>query len=272
MNQEEIKKYTGKHVTINGMGDLGMIKFWRNHIYQETIFKIEGLTKGGMAVLQCDPEILRKMGKHALSIPPKNLTLVNKMRTENVCLFDLDGTLADFDKQMKHDMALLRGPSEEIINPWDKSKWWIRNRKRLIMQKPGWWRNLPKHQPGFDIFKIAQDLDFEIHVLTKGPSASTSAWGEKIEWCKKYLPENTKITLTEDKGLVYGKMLVDDWPEYVDRWLEWRPRGLVIMPAHEHNKNYIHKNVIRYDGSNISEVKRRMLETMIRNPGKEIGE
>jgi len=194
------------------------------------------------------------------------------MRTENICLFDLDGTLADFDKQMKADMAELRGPGEEIINPWDRTKQHIRNRKRLIMQKPGWWRNLPKYQPGFDVFKIAQELNLEIHVLTKGPSVNTSAWGEKIEWCRNHLPEDTKITLTEDKGLVYGKILVDDWPEYVTRWLKWRPRSLVIMPAHEHNKNYIHKNVVRYDGTNIDEVRKQMITAMLRNPGNEFGE
>lgn len=59
--------------------------------------------------------------------------------------------------------------------------------------------------------------------------------------------------------LRYGAVLVDDWPEYIRRWLENRPRGLVIMPAHEHNAGFNHPNVVRYDGTNKDEVKARML-------------
>lgn len=53
---------------------------------------------------------------------------------------------------------------------------------------------------------------------------------------------------------VHGKILVDDWPPYITRWLEWRPRGLVIMPTQKHNAEYTHPQVIRYDGENIEEV------------------
>ena len=171
---------------------------------------------------------------------------------ENIALFDLDGTLADFDTAMKRDMVEIATPGEEKIDPWDRSKPWIKARKSLIMRQPGWWENLRPLQLGFDILEMILKLDFEVHVLTKGPSASAIAWGEKVEWCKSHLPKEVKITITEDKGLVYGKVLVDDWPKYIERWLKWRPRGLVIMPAHEHNKDFKHPNVIRYDGTSES--------------------
>tara|TARA_Y100000310_G_C20512920_1_gene729762 strand:+ start:436 stop:588 length:153 start_codon:yes stop_codon:yes gene_type:complete len=48
------------------------------------------------------------------------------------------------------------------------------------------------------------------------------------------------MTITEDKGIVYGKVLVDDYPCYIKRWLENRPRGLVIMPAHSYNRDFEH--------------------------------
>ena len=81
------------------------------------------------------------------------------------------------------------------------------------------------------------------------------AWGEKLEWCRLHLPEDVQVTLTEDKGLVYGRVLVDDWPPYVLRWLEWRKRGLVIMPAREWNEGFEHRQVIRYvAGQNDAEV------------------
>ena len=69
------------------------------------------------------------------------------------------------------------------------------------------------------------------------------------------------VIITRDKGLVYGKILVDDYPGYVERWLEWRPRGTVIMPANEENKNFSHQNVIRYDGSNLNEIKEAIKST-----------
>jgi len=56
-----------------------------------------------------------------------------------------------------------------------------------------------------------------------------------------------QVTLTEDKGLVYGKVLVDDWPPYIERWLTWRPRGLVIMPARRWNATFTHPQVLRYE-------------------------
>ncbi len=57
---------------------------------------------------------------------------------------------------------------------------------------------------------------------------------------------------------MYGKMLTDDWPNYMIRWLEWRPRGLGIMPAQKWNEGFEHSNVVRYDGTNLAEVRDRM--------------
>ena len=49
---------------------------------------------------------------------------------------------------------------------------------------------------------------------------------EKVQWCDRHLADFPhQITITMDKGLVYGKLLVDDWPDYVLRWLRWRKRG-----------------------------------------------
>ena len=52
-----------------------------------------------------------------------------------------------------------------------------------------------------------------------------------------------------DKGLVYGKMLVDDHPEYVLRWLKWRKRGFVIMPDQPWNQGFEHDQLYRYVGN-----------------------
>lgn len=67
-----------------------------------------------------------------------------------------------------------------------------------------------------------------------------------------------KVTVTEDKSLVYGKILVDDSPEYLLGWLEHHADGLGVVPAQPANKGFEHPKVIRYDGTNLDEVRTRM--------------
>jgi len=98
------------------------------------------------------------------------------------------------------------------------------------------------------------ETGYKIMILTGGPRKNPHAWSGKKIWMDKNLGEDVDITITRDKGLVYGKILVDDYPVYIERWLEWRPRGLIIMPVNEENKNFSHKNVIPYNGSNLKEV------------------
>jgi 5'-nucleotidase len=99
--------------------------------------------------------------------------------------------------------------------------------------------------------------------LAPSPRKIPATAGEKIEWCVKYVPD-LPIVLSEDKGLVYGKLLCDDWPEYIKRWLTWRPRGLVIAVAQRWNVGIdtkFSKNVVRFDGTNFPYVRERMQET-----------
>lgn len=175
-----------------------------------------------------------------------------------VGLVDMDGTLCDYDGTMTRDLAALRGPGEP---PATGDEGWLRAREAMIRRQPGWWRGLPRFQLGFDVLAELQARQFEVHVLTKAPASTPSAWSEKLEWCQQHLP-GVPVTMTMDKGLVYGKVLVDDWPPYVERWLAWRPRGLVIVPAHAYNAGFSHPNAIRYDGRNLAEV-RAALEGLV---------
>ena len=102
-------------------------------------------------------------------------------------------------------------------------------------------------------------------ILTQGPRRVPEAWSGKKEWIDANLGD-VDVTITRDKGLVYGKVLVDDYPKYAERWLEHRPRGLVIMPEHKYNKGYSHPNVVRYDGSNLDEVREVLTRVKTRQP------
>jgi hypothetical protein len=123
---------------------------------------------------------------------------------------------------------------------------------------------------GMGVLNICRRLGFEIHALTKGPKRHSRAWREKVEWCQEHIAEDVDIHITSDKGLVYGKLLYDDYQDYMDRWLAHRPRGLGIMPRTATNGDYRHPNVVMYDGTNLAEVEDAMIACKSRLRGAEL--
>lgn len=186
-------------------------------------------------------------------------------KIENIALFDMDGTLCDYEISMLAELNKLRGPDEKELDfiMHKNVPDYLKARKDIILNKEEWWTNLPKFKLGFDVWNIAEELGYRRMILTQAPRKNPAALSGKLQWLQKNLGE-VDFTMTRDKGLVYGKVLVDDFPEYIEKWLEWRPRGLVIMPANESNRNYFNKQVIRYDGNNLSAVKTAMDNAKLR--------
>lgn len=181
------------------------------------------------------------------------------MDREMIALFDMDGTLVDLDGQLANDLRRLKGPEEpDIVGNIRDAPEHIRRRADLIKSSSDWWANLPKLQLGWDVMGVTNELGYKTVVLTQGPSRNAAAWMGKKEWIDRELGNDTNITITRDKGLVYGMVLVDDYPEYIKRWLEWRRNGLVIMPASGSNAGFTNKQVVRYDGSNLDEARERL--------------
>lgn len=183
-----------------------------------------------------------------------------------IALLDLDGTLADYDTAIRRDMELIRSPyepefdkvelvtfSKENMPPYMKA------RAKMIRSQPGWWLNLEPIKAGFEIVELLKKYRFDLHVLTKAPHSVSGAWTEKFLWAQKYLPD-TDITISQEKGLVYGVVLYDDWPPYAIEWLKHRPRGLVIMLEQRWNKDFEHPQVIKYNGTNLAEVESRLIK------------
>jgi 5'-nucleotidase len=164
---------------------------------------------------------------------------------ERVALIDMDGTLADLDLAMAEQLAALASPGE----PSGEGTKWLKARKALIKNQPGFWRNLPRLEEGFRVLGAIKEVGFSLNVLTKGPFKTTTAWSQKVEWCREHLGD-TPVTITEHKGLSYGRVLFDDWPPYITDWLVWRPRGLVVMLGHPWNQGFRHPNVVRIDRAN----------------------
>lgn len=168
---------------------------------------------------------------------------------EKVALFDLDGTLADYAGQLATEVNKIKHPSEKTYTRDDFGTHngnpdFFETRRHYISEHGEFWENLPKLEDGFQIFDLCNKIGFRPMVLTQGPSTKPEAWSHKLIWCGKHLP-GVDVTITRDKGLVYGRVLVDDWPPYCLRWLEHRPRGLVVMPARSWNVGVDHPNILR---------------------------
>ncbi len=191
----------------------------------------------------------------------------------NIALVDMDGTLCDYEGALKKEIAKLLNYGSL---PLDKD-WAILYEDLIntIKKVPGFWRGLSRIELGFKIVDMLKANGFELHVLTKGPYKTTSAWTEKVEWCRDNLP-GVPVTITEDKSLMYGKILVDDWPSYCEKWLKWRPRGLVIMPAYDYNKGFELKypgQVIRtagLDGNDLDYVEAAIKKVAARYSGQKL--
>lgn len=191
--------------------------------------------------------------------------LEDKMN-EPVALIDMDGTLCDYAGAMKYWLKKTAMPGEEIPEDFAGDvPDHIKVRQDIIKRQPGWWETLEFTDFGKMIVEELRKLDYQLHVLTKGPASTEHSWMEKVVWCRTHL-QDAGITITEDKGLVYGRLLVDDYPDYIIRWLEWRPRGLVIMPAQHYNEWFKHPNVLRYRGEeDKEELIKRLTEARKRN-------
>jgi 5'(3')-deoxyribonucleotidase len=184
--------------------------------------------------------------------------------TRPLALVDLDGTLCDCREAILERFVELRGPND---NPEDELTAepppHILARRRIIMSTPGFWRNLKPIPTGLRLASLLVELEFDTHVFTKGPSDNPSAWAEKFEWCRLHVPE-LKVIVSEDKSVVHGDVLVEDWPPYISQWRRRCPNGFVIIPAQPWNVDAeagVLINSIRYDGTNLIEV-RTLLESL----------
>jgi 5'-nucleotidase len=198
---------------------------------------------------------------------------------DNVFLWDMDGSLADYEGGLLKYLAKIRGPHDPVLHLesiWDTEKRepWFKERIRLIKSLPGFWKNLDPILKGFAVYKMAREMGFQNEVLTKGPKKHSTAWAEKVEWCAHYFGEDLDVHVVSNKSRVYGKVLYDDFPDYVEGWLAHRPRGLVIMPVKKSatltHPVYSHPNVIKWDGRDetFSYIGRMLKRVLTRKPNE----
>lgn len=168
------------------------------------------------------------------------------MYKKPIALFDMDGTLCDYEGAIRRDYDYQKGPGDPDYSPNNKEIPHLRRRVDFIRSKPGWWLNLETLQLGFDVLEILEKY-YDIHIASKGPRNCQNSWTEKLLWVQKHIPDVT-THITQDKSLIYGDILVDDYPPYLEAWLERHTNGIGIMPIHYYNKDFKHESVIPYDG------------------------
>ncbi len=189
------------------------------------------------------------------------------MNDPKVALFDMDGTLCDYVGSLKRDLEKLRAPDEAIVDPFKVNGpqyQHIWNRMDLIKADEKWWANLPKLQLGYDVLKMTNKLGYYNEVLTQGPKKNPAALAGKLTWLINNIEEDIDYTMTRNKGRHYGRVLVDDFPDYALTWLTHRKNGLVIMPSNEYNAGFKHPQVILYNGRNKEEVRDGLVDALNR--------
>lgn len=172
---------------------------------------------------------------------------------EAIALVDLGDTLCDCSGPLHARLAALRGPAEDAgAETREPLPAHLDARRRQIMGSPGFWQSLPPRAAGFGLLEILRAERFTVRVLSKGPRDAPQAWADKVAWCRRHLPD-TPVIITDDKSLVFGHVLVDDWPPYVEQWQQRWPHGLAIVPAQPWNARLGESlRCIRYDGDAVS--------------------
>lgn len=187
---------------------------------------------------------------------------------DKVALVDIDGTLADFRGALDRDVArVLNGRGDDVKVP----PCVIQEIEYLIRGQAGWYRNLKPLEFGFIIVRLLQEIGFRIMIMTKSSKESKNAWSEKVAWIAEHLPE-ADVTVTQDKSLVYGRVLVDDYPNHFLKWMNHRPRGIVVMPMQPWNKDVMaREGLYAVKDSADLEAIRPMLQAMFDRKGGERG-
>ncbi len=174
----------------------------------------------------------------------------NSPEATEVALIDMDGTIADFDAGMREGLSPLFSPWEagivdlKKLPHGDDAPQWLRARMELVKRQPRFWRNLPRIEDGFKVLDMIVEAGFSASILTKSPRKNHQSRAEKAEWCEEHVPD-LPVTVCHDKGLVYGRLLFDDYPDFATAWLKHRPRGIVLMLDGPTNQGFEHPQVVR---------------------------
>jgi hypothetical protein len=174
-----------------------------------------------------------------------------------IALFDLGGTLCDCTERLRDGMSEFEAESRERLEQD------LEVRRRLVMGQPGFWCDLPRLPLGFELLEMVQQAGLDVFITTKGPSDAPQVWADKVTWCRRHIP-GLPVVVTEDKSVVYGDLLVDDWFPYVEAWQRRWSAGHAVLPAQPWNTDIRESSrLLIYNGCNherVDAMLRRLVE------------
>lgn len=169
-------------------------------------------------------------------------------RAPRVALIDLGDTLCDCSTAVD---TVLSQTGPDNSTPLDAQR-------QAITRTPGFWRQLAPSPLGFELLRLLRREGLVVNIVTKGPREAPQVWADKAAWCHEHLPD-VPLVITDDKALIPGDVLVEDWLPYVDRWQTRWQSGLAIVVAKPWNTDAVEgSKLIRYDGTNRVDVERRL--------------
>jgi hypothetical protein len=158
-----------------------------------------------------------------------------------IAFFDLDDTLCHYKAAVERDMTKLMLPGEgPYVYPEDDAPAYMHNRISSILCNEDWWYNLMPIERTFNLMYEFSNEGFQPHILTAGPKRHPGAWAGKKRWVDRYFGKDIPMTITRDKSLLRGAVLVDDYPKYFLPWLDSNPEGLVFYLDGEQNRDVKH--------------------------------
>ena len=105
-------------------------------------------------------------------------------------MFDVDGTLCNYIHGLASGLQKIQSVGEATVELPIKADapahvWQC---VQMITGSPDWWANLPRFELGFDVWKIAEELQYRRMILTQGPKRNPFAWSGKKMWIDEHHP------------------------------------------------------------------------------------
>lgn len=160
--------------------------------------------------------------------------------------FDLDGTLADFDKSITEHIRKMLPPGAQFSRIESEMTPEITAMYENVKRLPGFWRNLEVIEDGDELFEFFKHCKARLHILTRASRRNPQCWAEKVEWVNEHYPD-TPITITTKKEVTRGDVLVDDMPSYLEAWLKKNPTSKALMPDQPWNQDFTHERCMRVE-------------------------
>jgi 5'-nucleotidase len=144
-----------------------------------------------------------------------------------VILVDLDGVLADFDREFLSRWRE-RHPDEVYYELADRTTFYVHEqygpklhaKVRAITSEMGFFRNLPPVEDGIAVLVQLVEWGHDVVICTSPMSSTQTCHQEKFDWVLEHLgPQFARnMMIVKDKTMVRGDFLIDDRPEFKGKY------------------------------------------------------